>query len=357
MSTTYDPANAETYIDDDTGRAMRAALIAFYRDGAELSVGEDYARSVAEGLCQDGRFRTPHARLPNITRCEEHNELVKERARRREARKVAEPAPAPAAVGTCTHPQGCDRPRGVKRDGNPSNWCQPHYDRRSELADIRSGKDDSPEEPAPFTVVGADVDDGPATEAERLYALDTLSACERLRDHFELVRAKADSPLFVKNEDQTIQSLVNPLIRAWGYDPDNEVEVRAQHRAGRRGKIDRGIFAGERLAIGIEVKAVGTDFDLVVSGYSPADQIEEYLRLMPGCRIGLLTDGVRVRVYAVGRDGTPTPYADIDMRAPSDNDVRLLARFARAEFDEDAILAFADKERMALAYMVGYVRA
>lgn len=127
---------------------------------------------------------------------------------------------------------------------------------------------------------------------------------------------------FRLNESDTRSLLIAPVLKALGYPARN----RMSEMAGTGNRPDECLFVeavtSEQMpvAIFIEAKALGTDFDSSPLGGrvdSPTRQIQRYLRQHPASNlnsIGALTDGFRWRIYERVSETDNRLVADLNLR-------------------------------------------
>lgn len=141
-------------------------------------------------------------------------------------------------------------------------------------------------------------------------------------------------------EQATINALVNPFLRALGYDPGNPNEVYPQYPSGFPGvndKVDYAILKGGKPSIIIECKRVKSHLD------SHVKQLSDYYHYSEA-KFGVLTDGVEYRFYTDLNkihvmDGEP--FLTISMLSLNKSAVVDLERFGRDRFSEkDVLISF-----------------
>ncbi|MDE0608772.1 MAG: type I restriction endonuclease [Anaerolineaceae bacterium] len=112
-----------------------------------------------------------------------------------------------------------------------------------------------------------------------------LRAIENVRseiaNHFEDYR---------QNEEQTKQSLINPILNALGWDTFDRTRVQQQYRAGR-GKVDMALVHEDKPVVLIEAKSLDETL-----GEDAIDQIIRYFTRTTA-KTAVLTNGSEWRVY------------------------------------------------------------
>ena len=150
----------------------------------------------------------------------------------------------------------------------------------------------------------------------------------------------------LQTEEGTKNALVMPFIRALGYDVFDPNEVVPEYTAdyGRRQgeKIDYAIMHGaDEPIIVIECKKASEDLD------AHRSQLGRYFPHVPA-GIGVLTNGL-VWQFFTDLDETnrmdETPFLQVDIRNLSDRDFAALGRFAKGQFDLDAIRTASEEMR------------
>jgi predicted type IV restriction endonuclease len=139
---------------------------------------------------------------------------------------------------------------------------------------------------------------------------------EKVRD----LAAKAPGKLeFVQTEAATRSALIDPFIRALGYDTSELQEVIPEFGAhlnipgiAKDKRVDYAILRDGKPIILIEAKH---HKDKLIQGF---DQLYAYA-ISTGCRIGILTNGLLWRFYAdLAHPGTgkldPTPFLELDLQ-------------------------------------------
>lgn len=139
-------------------------------------------------------------------------------------------------------------------------------------------------------------------------------------------------------EEAAKHALVLPLLQALGYDVFNPLEVRPEFTADigtKKGeKVDYALEFGGSTQVLIECKPIGSKLEL-----NHASQLFRYFSVT-AAKFGVLTDGVRYCFYtdldAPNRmDGLP--FFIFDIASHRESEVEHLKKFARENFDVDAI--------------------
>ena len=138
-------------------------------------------------------------------------------------------------------------------------------------------------------------------------------------------------------EQATINALVNPFLRALGYDPGNPKEVYPQYPSGFPGvndKVDYAILRGGKPSIIIECKRVKSQLDNHVK------QLSDYFHYSEAT-FGVLTDGVEYRFYSdLGKTNVmdTQPFLTVDLLSLNRAAVLALERFTDAKFRANEVL-------------------
>lgn len=148
----------------------------------------------------------------------------------------------------------------------------------------------------------------------------------------------------IKTEEATKTALIMPLLAALGYDPFDPREVVPEFTADvgtKKGeKVDYAIRKDDELSILIECKPLGTD--LANAQYS---QLFRYF----GCteaKFAILTNGLKYRFYSdldAQNKLDSRPFFIFDLEDFNDGDVEEIRKFAKPNFDVEAILSTANR--------------
>ena len=137
------------------------------------------------------------------------------------------------------------------------------------------------------------------------------------------------------SEEQTKQSLIQPVIHELGYDIFNPSEVIMEYacdapvlksRNGKPESVDYAIRATDAISILIEAKDASENLD------RHGGQLARYF-MSTECRHAILTNGLEWRFFSnLDRDNVmdANPYRTIDMRSLSDEDIVFLSGFHKA---------------------------
>jgi len=135
----------------------------------------------------------------------------------------------------------------------------------------------------------------------------------------------------IKSEAQTKNSLIEPFIRALGYDPSNIDEVEPEFHADAAGnrKVDYALMQdGEPIMI-VECKCCGVNLD-----ESKRDQLHTYF-VAVGIKIGILTDGIRYLFFSTaanGRNMDDTPFMEFNLEKIDETLVPELRKLCKGKF-------------------------
>ena len=100
----------------------------------------------------------------------------------------------------------------------------------------------------------------------------------------------AQHPDAFQLEEQTIRSLIDPVLNALGWRVNEVNRVRQQYPVGR-GKVDMALMRDNKPVVLVEAKALGKSLDDAVT-----DQVSQYC-YREGAQTALLTNGTEWRVY------------------------------------------------------------
>lgn len=150
------------------------------------------------------------------------------------------------------------------------------------------------------------------------------------------------------SEEQTKQSLIQPVIHELGYDIFNPSEVIMEYacdapvlksRNGKPESVDYAIRASDAISILIEAKDASENLD------RHGGQLARYF-MSTECRHAILTNGLEWRFFSdLDKDNVmdANPYRTIDMRSLSDEDIMFLSGFHKAKFSEEGLRNEAEK--------------
>ena len=152
---------------------------------------------------------------------------------------------------------------------------------------------------------------------------------------------------YIRGEESTKDALIRPMIRALGYDTSNPAEVSSEFTADfgtrQHEKVDFAILAGGRPVILIECKTISSRL-----GNNEIAQLFRYFSATDAS-FAILTNGVRWRFFTDLQ--TPNrmdtePFLDVNLEHLDGFHLAELMRFARDNFDEQAIRANAEETRV-----------
>lgn len=162
--------------------------------------------------------------------------------------------------------------------------------------------------------------------------------------HVERIRTRIPH---VQGEEATKQALVVPLLQVLGYDVFDPREVRPEYvadfavkKAGQFEKIDYAIFINEAPAIFVECKPLGAPLQ------DHSGQLSRYFNATPSVRVGMITDGMRVRVFTDLEKPNimdSKPWLEIDLMAIKPAELEALRRFRKTDFSSNDITALAEE--------------
>ena len=146
------------------------------------------------------------------------------------------------------------------------------------------------------------------------------------------------------NEAATRNVLIEPFLRAMGYDPSNPREIAVEYTADvgkKKGeKIDYAILHEGKPAIMIECKAVGSVLD-----EGKCSQLLRYFNTSPETRIGVLTDGIKYRFFTDSKKSNimdDVPFMEIDFMGEYERWLPELERLTKDKWNLGGILSIAE---------------
>lgn len=156
----------------------------------------------------------------------------------------------------------------------------------------------------------------------------------------------AEKRPYIRGEESTKDALIRPMIRALGYDTSNPAEVIAEFTADfgtrRHEKVDFAILSAGRPIILIECKTISSRL-----GNNEIAQLFRYFSATDA-RFAILTNGVVWKFFtdlgAVNRMDEE-PFLSVNLEELDDFHFASIARFAKQDFDENAIHADAEVAR------------
>lgn len=148
----------------------------------------------------------------------------------------------------------------------------------------------------------------------------------------------------IETEEATKTSLIMPMIRALGYDPNNPTEVVPEFTAdvgSKKGeKVDYAILKDNEPIILLECKWCGADLDK-----AHASQLYRYFTVTDA-RFGVLTNGVTYRFFSDLEEPNrmdAKPFFEFNLIDDSDAAVTELKKFTKDAFDLEGILTTASE--------------
>ena len=165
---------------------------------------------------------------------------------------------------------------------------------------------------------------------------------ERIREHAAWVADMLDAyPDIARIEARTKSSLIEPLLRCLGYDPNDPGQVELE--AAIRGKKVDYMLTGEKDAkVAVEAKPAKTTLS-----EKEMDQLDTYFHHSEAVA-GVLTNGVDCWLFT-DLDKTNVmdsePYRKIDITQLNDNDIHHLETLTRDNLHQGAVREEAQRER------------
>jgi len=166
-----------------------------------------------------------------------------------------------------------------------------------------------------------------------------------LARHVDQIKARLPH---VRGEEATKHSLVVPLFHVLGYDVWNPLEVQPEYgsdfnKAPKKGQIEKVDYAlkinGEPV-IFVECKAVDCELD------NHDGQLARYFNATPSVRVGILTNGVRIKVFTDLQQPNvmdEKPWMSFDLRTAKQAEIDALKRFRKTDFTADQIIGLAEE--------------
>ncbi|MDE0609515.1 MAG: type I restriction enzyme HsdR N-terminal domain-containing protein [Anaerolineaceae bacterium] len=144
---------------------------------------------------------------------------------------------------------------------------------------------------------------------------------------------------FIRGEESTKDALIRPMIRALGYDTSNPAEVTAEFVADvgvkQHEAVDYAILKNGEPIILVECKRASAS----LNNKKHLSQLIRYYNATDA-RFGILTNGIEHRFYTDLRKRNvmdEKPFLVVNMLELSDDMVVEVCRFAKSEFDAQAI--------------------
>lgn len=153
----------------------------------------------------------------------------------------------------------------------------------------------------------------------------------------------------IHGEEATKQSLVVPLFHVLGYDVWNPLEVQPEYgtdfnkspnKKGQATKVDYALKIDGNPVIFVECKAADVALD------THDGQLAYYFNATPSVRVGILTNGVRIKVFTDLQQPNvmdEKPWMDFDIRSAKQAEVDALKRFRKTEFTAEQIVGLAEE--------------
>jgi hypothetical protein len=164
--------------------------------------------------------------------------------------------------------------------------------------------------------------------------------------HIDQIKARLPH---IHGEEASKQSLVIPLFHVLGYDVWNPLEVqpeygadfnKSQMKRGQLSKVDYALKIDGNPVIFIECKAA----DLTLDTHD--GQLAFYFNATPSVRVGILTNGVRIKVFTDLQQPNvmdEKPWMDFDIRSAKQAEIDALKKFRKTEFTADQIVGLAEE--------------
>lgn len=152
----------------------------------------------------------------------------------------------------------------------------------------------------------------------------------------------------IRGEEATKQALVVPLFHVLGYDVWNPLEVQPEYgadfnKAPKKGQVEKVDYAlkinGEPVVF-VECKAADVMLD------THDGQLARYFNTTPSVRVGILTNGVRIKVFTDLQQPNvmdEKPWMDFDLRSAKQAEIDALKKFRKTEFTADQIVGLAEE--------------
>lgn len=152
----------------------------------------------------------------------------------------------------------------------------------------------------------------------------------------------------IKGEEATKHALVVPFLQVLGYDVFDPLEVQPEYvadfakksRAGQLEKVDYAIWKDGKPAIFVECKPV----DAVLEDHE--EQLSRYFNATPSVRVGLLTNGLRLKAFTDLQQPNmmdPAPFLDVDLTCLKPTEIETLRMFHKVDFSPERVLALAEE--------------
>ena len=165
-----------------------------------------------------------------------------------------------------------------------------------------------------------------------------------LEEELKGLAAKIPSLLrYIKTEEGTKTAIIWPLLRILGYDPFDPREIVPEYPAppgyklGK--KVDIAILVNDQPSVIWECKHSGKEVD-----QKDADQLREYFPFIASAHLAILTNGINFQFFADGDRPNvmdKTPFFEVDLLNLENEDVELLSRFKKANFNPEQVVEWA----------------
>ena len=137
----------------------------------------------------------------------------------------------------------------------------------------------------------------------------------------------------VRGEEATKQALVVPLFQVLGYDVWNPLEVQPEYgadftkvkKSGQVEKVDYALRINNEPVVFVECKAVDAALD------NHDGQLSRYFNTTPSVRVGILTNGVRLKVFTDLQQPNimdDKPWMDFDLRTAKAAEIDALKKLS-----------------------------
>lgn len=163
--------------------------------------------------------------------------------------------------------------------------------------------------------------------------------------HIDQIKARLPH---IQGEEATKQSLIIPLFHILGYDVWNPLEVQPEYgsdfskgvKKGQQEKVDYALKINGEPVIFVECKAA----DIELNAHD--GQLARYFNATPSVRVGILTNGVRIKVFTDLQQSNimdDKPWMDFDIRSPKQAEIDALKNFRKTEFAANRIVDLAEE--------------
>ncbi len=158
-----------------------------------------------------------------------------------------------------------------------------------------------------------------------------MELVEKLRGVSERVRNNRG---YANNEASTRNYLIDPFIRALGYDPNNPEDVEPEFTADfvvNNRKVDYALKKDDKPIIFVEFKSATRNL-----AFEHTVQLQHYFSTKLAVRFGIVTNGLEYRFYAdIDNPNVmdDEPFLTLDMLNSDDGLLQELATFSKSGFD------------------------